>query len=402
MTDQPLRLLLVHEKYSIQGGEDAAVEADFELLSQAGHRVVRWSVDNRAIESWSTPAKLQLAWKTSWSRSSYGQMCSLIQEHRPDVVHFHNTLPLISPSAIHAAHDKGVPTVMTLHNYRLMCPVGTFLREGRICEDCRTRSLLRGVVHGCYRGSRIQTGAVAAMLAVHRRLGTWTRCVDAYVAPTEFVRSKAAEGGLPVDRVHVRPNPVGVQPSTTAPPEPYALFIGRLSEEKGIRTLLEAACLMAGVTVKVVGSGTLEPSVREAAASQESRVEYLGQLPHSETMRVLARAGVLLFPSICYETAGMTILEALAFGVPVIASRLGGREEIVSNGETGYLFAPGDAGDLASKALKILADPALRHAMSQAALQHFESRFSPRRSYERLMEIYDVASDAAHARRSAA
>src|SRR5262245_34360829 len=293
MTLRSLRILIVHERYATPGGEDEAVEADSRLLTEAGHHVVRWSLDNRAINTWSTPAKLSLACTTSWSRSSYRRMSELIREHRPAIVHFHNTLPLISPSAIHAAHNGGVATVMTLHNYRLMCPVGTFLREGRVCEDCRTKSLLRGVVHACYRGSRIQTGAVAAMLAMHRRLGTWTRCVDAYVAPTEFMRSKAVQGGIPAERVHVRSNCVRVRIETPVSPQPYAIFIGRLSEEKGISTLLDASRLMADVTIKVLGSGHLEPSVRDAASSPESHLEYLGQAPHDRVISLLRSANLL-------------------------------------------------------------------------------------------------------------
>lgn len=390
MSEQMWRVLLVHERYKTPGGEDEAVKADSQLLSSAGHRVGEWFVDNTILQSWSPSARLRLAWETSWSGKSYRRMLSLIRETRPDIVHFHNTLPIISPSAIHASHDSGLPTVMTLHNYRIMCPAGTFLRKGRICEECHTKSLARSVVYGCYRGSRMQSAVLATMLAVHRRLGTWSRCVDAYIAPSEFLRAKVIQGGLPFERVHVRANCVRVEPSEPVGPETFAIFVGRLSEEKGISSLLEAARLMATVKIKIIGTGPMEAAVREAALLAPN-VQFLGPLPHSRTIEEMRRASVLIFPSLWYEIQPMTILEALACGVPVVATCLGEREEILKSGGAGCLFKPGDAKDLAAKVLRLMSEPRLRRDMSSAARELFNSRYSTQKSYEDLMQIYRTA-----------
>ncbi len=394
-----LRILLVHESYISAGGEDRAVDADARFLVDKGHTVSRWSISNKEIPAWSPWRKAQLLWQTSWSRPAYRTLISLLHEQRPDIVHFHNTLPIISPSAIRAAHAAGVPVVMTLHNYRLMCPPGTYFREGRVCEDCRLHSLARGVLHGCYRGSSVQTGAVALMLATHRRLRTWRECVDIYIALTEFMRAKVVEGGIQGEKVHVRPNTITIPPGHDVRPEDYAVFVGRLSPEKGIATLIDAARRMDGRRIKVIGGGPLEQELRKAARGMGSRFEILGQIPHAETLEAVRRARVLLFPSVWYEGLPTTILEALACGVPVVASRLGAMSEMLTDGQEGFLVTPGDSTALADRSLRILSDDDLRTRMSVAAKSAFESRYSSDRCYEKLVMIYRLASEAARARR---
>jgi glycosyltransferase involved in cell wall biosynthesis len=390
---------MVHESYANRGGEDEVVDSECDALSARGHEVVRWSVSNAQILGWSNARKASLAWRTTWSTASRRTLSQLIQSHAPDLVHFHNTLPIITPSAIRVAHSAGLPVVMTLHNYRLMCPAATFVREGRVCEDCHLHSLLRGVLHGCYRESTIQTAAVALMLAVHRRMGTWTDCVDAYIALSAFMRAKVVEGGLSATKVHVRANPVRRSGQRCAEPIPYAIFVGRLSEEKGISCLLEASRRIPAVTLKVVGDGPLASSVRKESERANNPIEYLGRLPHQETLAAIANARVLLCPSICYEGLPLTLIEALANGVPVVASRLGSMAEMITDGIDGFLYDPGDARQLAECTSRLMTDDLLRERMSRAAEATYEARFSGDRAYEKLIDVYNLAIASSASRR---
>jgi len=388
-----VRILIVHESYVQRGGEDAAVEADADLLRRNGHDVRLWSISNAEIEKWPLHRKVRLAWQTTWSSASRRRIKSLITEHRVDLVHFHNTLPIVSPSAIRAAHGRGVPVVMTLHNYRLVCPAGTLMRNGTVCEDCIDHSLARGIIHACYRGSRVQTASIAAMLSVHRILGTWTRCVDAFIALTPFMKSRLVAAGIPPARIHVRHNTGGAPPggpSTGRTVPNYAVFSGRLSPEKGVLQLIEALENLRECRVLIAGGGPLEGRVREAAAGHP-HLEYLGELPPDRARAILGDARVLVFPSIWYEGFPMTILEAFAAGVPVVASRIGGLPEIVTDGHDGFLVTPSCPRELARQVARIMSDPALQARMGRAARRTYEDRFTPRRSYEKLMEIYRVS-----------
>jgi glycosyltransferase involved in cell wall biosynthesis len=393
-------VLVVHESYAQAGGEDTAFHADIECLRQHGHQVETWQVHNAEIGTWSRARQATLFFRTTWSQASYRHIRRLIRDVRPDVVHFHNTLPLISPSALHAARSEGVPVVMTLHNYRLLCPTGLFYRQAKVCEDC-VRSLAHGVLHGCYRDSRVQTAAVALMLRVHRTLGTWRRCVDAYIVMTDFMKSKMMLAGLPEKRIHIRPHFVTrtrIAPASS--PGDYAVFLGRLSDEKGIQTVIEASRFLT-VPVKIIGTGPLEPAVRQAAAAYPDILHPVGHVPHAEAMEILSRAGALLLPSRSYEAFPLAVCEAMGMGIPVIATDLGGRSEAVEDSVNGFLYAPGDARALADRANRLAGDPQLRARMGAAARKTYEARLAPEISYRRLMEIYEAAQSSSRMKRAA-
>ncbi|MGH9870464.1 MAG: glycosyltransferase family 4 protein [Candidatus Polarisedimenticolia bacterium] len=395
----PYRILVVHDRYSRRGGEDTAVEAEIGQLRGAGHEVLEWFEDNQSISGFSIPRKASLMLSTSWSSRSHRRMLELIERFRPDIVHFHNLLPLISPSAIHAAATTPVAVVMTLHNYRLICPAGTLFRDGRPCEECSS-SLLNGIGHACYRGSALQTSAIAGMLLVHRMLGTWNRKVDAFIALTDFMRGRLVEAGLPRERVHIKSNSCEVA-LVEELQEPFVLFVGRLSAEKGIDTVL--AAFSDGLhQVKIIGDGPLMSRVLSAARSSQARIESLGEIPHAGVIEYLRRASVLVFPSQCYEGMPLVLVEALGAGVPVVASRIGAIPDIIREGQEGFLFPPGDATELARLVSRISGDPSLRTALSKACRKSFETRFSPQVTYEVLMSIYDAAIAQSRERRRAA
>lgn len=236
-----MKILIVHNSYQQPGGEDVARDAEVRLLRRAGYSVLEYSRSNSEISGSSLLVQLSLASETLWSRRAYRDLHVLLSKEKPDVAHFHNIFPLISPSACYACADAGVPLVQTLHNYRLLCPAATFFREGRPCEGCIRRGVAwPGILHACYRNSRSASAVTAAMAAMHRAMRTWTNRVGVYISLSEFARNKFVEGGLPIEKIVVKPNFVEHDPAPKPPGGHYVLYLGRLSEEKGIRVLLGA------------------------------------------------------------------------------------------------------------------------------------------------------------------
>jgi glycosyltransferase involved in cell wall biosynthesis len=384
-----MKILAVHNRYQRPGGEDQVFAEETALLQSRGNRVLRCEVHNDQVEH---TGRFTLAKDTVWNASAYRELGALIRRERPDVVHFHNTLPLISPAGYYAARAQGVPVVQTLHNYRLLCPVALFFRDGHVCEDCMGKAVpWPGVVHGCYRGSRAASGVVATMLTVHRALRTWTQTVDVYVALTGFARDKFVEGGLPAGKIQVKPNFVAPDPGRGEGGGGYALFVGRLAPEKGTGTMLAAwDRLEPGIPLKIVGDGPLKDRVARAAATRPN-VEWLGHRPVAEVHALMRKAEMLVLPSEWYETFGRVAAEAFAAGTPVLAADIGAVAELVEHGRTGLKFRPGDPEDLATQVDWALSHPANLRRMRGDARAEFEARYTAEINYPKLMEIYESA-----------
>ncbi len=388
-----LSILSAHNYYQQPGGEDRGFAYESTLLEAHGHTVARYSEHNRRIGK----SRLSVAGGTVWSMPSFRRLGALARSRPFDLAHFHNTFPLISPSGYYAVRSAGLPVVQTLQNYRLLCPGATFTREGSICEDCINRSsLLPAVVHGCYRNSRTATAAVAAMLLTHRVAGTWQRVVDAYIAVSEFGRRKFIEGGLPPDRIFTKPNFLPFDPGVGDGRGNYALFVGRLAEEKGVRVLAQAWGALTGMRLFVAGDGPLQGTPWPAG------VTALGAQTQEQVVALMRNASVLIFPSVWYECAPMVIVEALACGLPVIASDLGSIPEFVLDRRNGLLFRPGDAEDLAAKVRWAFGHPQELAAMRVAARREFEEKYTAERNYKMLMEIYERAIENSRRRRAVA
>jgi glycosyltransferase involved in cell wall biosynthesis len=389
-----LRVLMSHCYYRDLGGENLSFEAEVEVLRAFGQEVVTYTRDNRELDRLGVAGKMRAGVRTVWAQDTYRELEHLIARQRPDVAHFQNTFPLISPSAFHAAHRQGVPVVLALRNYRLLCVSGVLYRDGRVCEDClHAPALVPGVVHACYRGSHAQSAVVAATQMTHRLLGTWTDAVDLFVVPTAFGRGKFIEAGLPAERIVVKPNFVHPDPGPNPGPGSWAVYAGRLAPEKGVMTMLEAWRLAAPMPLRIVGDGPLR---REAAAfvarhGLEGRVEVLGPRPPAEVMAIMREARLVVFPSEWYETFGRVAAEAFACGVPVVASRLGAMGEVVGDGVTGLHFASGDAADLAAKVEWAASHPQALARMGQAARQEYERTYTAEQNYHRLLEVYELA-----------
>jgi glycosyltransferase involved in cell wall biosynthesis len=383
-----MRVLLIHNSYQYLGGEDRAVAADEALLAARGHETRLYKRTYEELAHRGGLMQLSLAADALWSRSSYRALRRTIRDWRPQVAHFHNIFPLVSPSAYDACRAEGVPVVQTLHNYRLLCAAGTLLRDGKVCELCVGHPPWPAVRYRCYRGSRAQSVVMASTIGGHAAIGTWSKKVDAYIALTEFGRRIFARGGLPEERLFVRPNAVATQePGEYSGPR-SAIYVGRLSPEKGIITLLDAWKYLPDVPIKIVGDGPLMAQVRERVERGLPNVEIIGEVPHHVVLEMIRAAGMLIFPSLCYESLGYAALEALSAGVPVVAGDIGAQAEVVSDGVSGLLFKPGDAKSLTAAVLRIAASDDLATRLSRGARNAFLENYSIERSYERLLEVY--------------
>lgn len=390
-----MNILVAHNFYKLAGGEDLCVASEIALLRAHGHQVESYCLSNDSVDGM---RRLQLAGRTIWSLQAAAEIRRVIRAHRAEIVHFHNMFPLISPAAYYAAHAEAVPVVQTLHNFRLVCVNAVLLRDGRPCEDCLGKAIpWRGVVHSCYRGSRAASATVAGMLMAHRLLGTWRHAVDVYVAPSEFGRRKLIEGGLPAARIAVKPNFAYPAPGVGEGEGGYALYVGRLSEEKGVHTLLAAwEGLRNVVPLKIAGDGPLAGAVREAVARNPA-IEWLHGVPHAEVYGLMGQAALLVLPSQCYEGAlPRVVIEAFAKGTPVVAPRHGAMADIIDGGN-GLCFAAGDARDLAAKVQRLCADASLLMRMRRAARRTFDRNFTADANHDALMEIYRRAAEV-HAR----
>lgn len=385
-----MRILKVHNYYTRSGGEDTVFQSETTLLRARGHEVLEFLEFNKKIESMN---KAFIALQALWSQSSYQKLKRFLQETKPDIVHFHNTFPLISPSAYYACQDLGIPVVQTLDNQRLMCPAASFYRDGELCLDCLGKTPpWPGVLHACYHDSHLHTAVIASMLTFHRWIRTWQTRVDVFLCSTHFYRDLFEQAGLPYEKIVVMPHFVqgGAQPVSHQKPGEYALFIGRLDPEKGVKTLLQAWRHL-DFPLKIRGNGRLDGAARQFVAQHEiDKIEFVGHLDEFELSDLIKNAQFLVMPSEgYYETFGMVIIEAYARGVPVVASNIGVVPELVSDKQTGLLFKAGDALDLAEKAKWMWEHPSDANAMGKNGLNTFKERFTPDQCYKTLIEVYE-------------
>ncbi|MAT69385.1 MAG: glycosyl transferase family 1 [Planctomycetaceae bacterium] len=392
-----MKVLLCHTRYLNRGGEDRSFEEERDLLRAAGHEVIEYVRHNEDMAAMSS---LRAAAVTVWNRQAAREVAALIDQRTPAVLHATNTFPLISPAACHVAHRRGVAVVQALRNYRLLCAGAYLMRDGRPCEDCVGRALpLPALRHKCYRDSVSATAAVTAMQVTHRVLRTWRRRVDAFFTLTEFARGRFVAGGFPADRVHVKHNCVAPDPGVGPGDGRHVVWAGRLSPEKGVATLLRAWRENSHLPpLEIIGDGPLADDVAAAAAHDE-RISCLGHVSASEVQSRIGRARALLITSEWYETFGRTIAEAYAAGTPVIASALGAMQELVEPGRTGWQFRAGDPRDLAAAVAAVASQsPEAHEDMRRAARRQYDTRFTPRKNLQRLLEIYRIAQRVAAAR----
>ncbi len=382
-----MRVAMLHNRYRSgqPSGENTVVDQTAELLRSSGHVVDLYAQHSDDIAQMSRKRRALLPFRSIWSFSDERDLTFRLQSARPDIVHVHNTFPLFSPSVLRAAARQDLPVVATLHNFRLMCANGVLQRDGGPCESCVGRIPWRGAVHGCYRDSKVQSLPLVAGITVHNALHTWQRYVTTLIAPSEFVRSRYVAAGFDADQIVVKPHAVAHSGAVREGAGEAVVFLGRLTEEKGFADLLEAWDASLGQLI-VVGDGPLRAEADERAR-RDSSVKVLGGLPWAECMEVLRSARAVVVPARSYETFGLVVIEAFAHGVPVVASRIGALAELVDDGETGALVAPGDTETL-RKALGLLTERATSVTFGQRARQVYLDRFTPERDLAATERIY--------------
>lgn len=376
-----MRVLIVHNAYRQRGGEEAVVEAEAALLATRGVEVRQLRRDNRDLDA--LPAST-VAVQTLWSRRTGRELDAAVRAFAPDVVHVHNTFPLISPSVYWAAARAGVPVVQSLHNFRWLCAQGSLVRGEELCVDCVGHLPWRGVVRRCYRGSMPHSALLVTMLAAHRALGSFDAPIARYLAPSAFCAAVLARGGVPADRIVVRPNLVDI----AAAPERRragALYVGRVTVDKGA-ALLAGLLARSPLSLTVVGDG---PEAGRLAAQPAARL--LGHVAPAQVIDAMRRHAYLLVPSLAQETFGRVVIEAFACGLPVLASRRGALPELIDEGRTGLLFDPNDRDELLAKVAWAEAHPEELRAMGRRARAVYEARFTPDESFRLLMDTYQAA-----------
>ena len=388
-----MRILILHNRYQITGGEEGVVRAESALLEAHGHIVTIVEVSNDQITG--TWGKLTTAVNGVYSIPSRQQISAVIAKFEVDIVHVHNFFPLLSPSVYDACLAAEVPVVQTLHNYRLICPKAMPFRNGKICEDCFDQPLpWSGILHGCYRNSRIQSAAVSAMIGLHRLRRTWQQRVNAYIALSHFQKQKLVQAGLPENRIFIKPNFVFTNERTKAlQREDFALFVGRLAEEKGVEILIDAYLQhQLTLPLKIVGDGPLRQAL-EKKVGKLPTITFLGRQDSEIVLKLMQQARFLVFPSIWYEGFPLTIAEAYACRLPVIAPNLGTMSEIVLDHVTGLHFESGNPTDLASKIQWAIANPEALAKMGEAAYNVYQTTYTPDINYRQLIHIYESVID---------
>jgi glycosyltransferase involved in cell wall biosynthesis len=393
-----MKILMLHNRYLVPGGEDQSCAAEASLLREHGHEVELLEEDNRSIEQL---GRVRTALRTVWSRQSYRTIDRKLRQGGFDVMHVQNFFPLWSPSVYYAASRNRVPVVQALRNYRLMCVNSLFFRDQHVCEQCLGSWLpWHGILHACYRESRTASAVVAAMIGAHKLSGTWRKRITTYIAVSEFTRQKYIGGGFPAEQIAVKPNFIHPSPPPGSGGGGYALFVGRLSPEKGIATLLEAwKSARDPLPLKIVGDGPLRDLVT-AAASSSGNIEYLGGRQLPEVLDFMRQAEFLIFASEAYETMGRTIMEAFAVGTPVIASKIGPPASMVAPGKTGFHFEPGNANELRERVEWCSRNLAEIRSLRTNARRAFEENYTGPANLEMLIRIYEQARQRVSGRRA--
>ena len=382
------KVLMVHNFYQIGGGEHTVFENEKKLLRENGHQVIEYTRSNDELKA-SALKKILMPFTAVFSIKTYREICAMIRKEKIDVVHCHNTFPLVSPAVYYAAWKCGIPVIQTVHNFRFQCPCGVFYRDGRICEDCVKSGLGQALKHGCYRNSKIQTAVVVIMLKIHRWLGTYQKL--RYIFLTGFNQEKFRPLlGNKVDQEFVKPNFEYIElPEFAEEQRDFNQFVfaARLDENKGVPFLLNAWKNIKDKKLIIYGNGPLESLVRQAAA-EDPMIEYKGFRPQKEIFEDISHSAAFLFTGEWYEGFPMTLVELMALGRPALCSDIGNGADIVSSAESGLLYQNGSAEDFIEKIGQI-SDSVRNQQFCINARRNYEENYTPRKNYKILKRIYD-------------
>ena len=394
------RILQVHNFYQIPGGEDVVVRNEKRLLEEHGHTVFTYYRTNKELKEKGIWGKLCLPFTAVYSFRTVREVKKIIRENKIDIVHVHNTLTMVSPSVFYAAFRCHVPVVQTLHNFRMLCPAGSFFRDNVICEECVADGLRCAVRHKCYRGSTAQTVVSAMILKIHRMLGTYRRVN--FICLTEFNRKKLLNAlnapsvpkrrwAVDADRVYIKPNftfAEGLAPSSESGQEEYFLFAGRVEALKGIDIAIKAFEQLPEKKLYIAGTGPMMEEMQAYVKEHQlTNIRFLGYLQKEEMSERFYHARAVIMTSQCYEAFAMTIAEAYSYGVPVIAGSVGNMDGMVKEGITGVKFEYNSAEELAEKVREF--ETLDVHKLKENARAFYQKRLRPEDNYRKLEEIYE-------------
>ena len=381
-----MRILFIHNFYRKAGGEDQVVTKEMALLKSHGHFVHLLSFENEEFKK-----SIKGIQQLFYNSESYQQVRETIQQFKPDVIHVHNFFYKASPAIFHAAQSMNIPIIVTLHNYRTICANALLMREAKPCELCiKDVFPIHGIRHKCFQESMVKTALLTATTAWHNYKNTWANYVDRFIVLTSFAQQKFGSSslGIPEDKFLIKANSVDdyqVVPMSNR--LNYAVYVGRLSSEKGIDVLLEGAAL-SEVTVKIVGDGPLRDMVLDYS-NKYKNIEYLGAKDHSQVIEIIQQSRGLILPSVCYEGLPNTVLEGFSTGTPVIVSDNDNLSAIVSNQKNGYTFASGNSSDLAEKLNLLLNNRQQWEKLALHARDTYEQHYTHQQNYRQLITLYE-------------
>ena len=383
-----MKVLVAHNRYrsNAPSGENIVVDAEIDALRRSGIEVIPFIRESDSIEGLSPMGKVGVVLGPVRNPQGVHDFRELIAAKRPDVVHVHNVYPLISPWIVREAKAQGIPVVMTVHNFRIDCVAGTYLRDGKVCTDCAGRSVATPALrHGCYRGSHLQSVPMVVGRSVHR--GTW-KSVDRFFALTTFHADYLRRLGMADEQIVVRPTSVP-DLGEPSPPGHDVLFVGRLGSEKGVDVLLDAWAASSASTLgrrlHLVGDGELRPLAEQAAANDAS-ITLHGLLSRDGVNELMRSCGAVVLPSTCFEGLPLVLVEAMAHGRPVIVSDLGGLGSIVRD-DFGWKVPASDPQALAHTLTSMTDDDMAVRGVQ--ARRQFLSSFDARVTTVLLIETYE-------------
>jgi glycosyltransferase involved in cell wall biosynthesis len=379
-----MKILQIYNERSDWGGEDAMVEASIEVLRANNREVSVWIVRNSDFLD-GLLGKVRAFFGGIYSIKMYALMRKKLRDDKPDIVHAHNLYPIFSPSVLKACSQEKIPVVVHCHNHFLTCPIGTHLRKGKVCEKCTAGSSIPCVWFNC-RDSFFESLAYALRYKIARSMRWYHKYATRLIVMTEWSKKRLVEAGFGQDKIEVLPNVVSIPEKKGSIGGDYVLFVGRLSEEKGVSILLDAAVHLPNISFIVVGDG---PDRTFLEIDSLANVTFLGWQTKSQLDVLYDRARMVVVPSICYETFGLVAAEAMAHSAPVIGSRLGGLAEVILENETGLLYEAGNAAMLIEKILLIWENIELGIQYGNAGFSRASMCFSDEAYFERLDQIYN-------------
>lgn len=380
-----MKILLVHNQYQKTGGEDIVLSSEKKILISRGHKTALFLRNNKNI--YSVLSKIKTAFESKYSMNAKNALSEKIKAFDPDIVHIHNFFPILTPSIYDACIENKKPVVQTLHNYRIICPGALLMRDGKICEKCIFGNFYWAAIHRCYRRSFWSSTAVVRMLRHHRKTQTWCKKIDQYIVLTNFAKNKFIQSGFPPKKITIKPNfyeDKQKKQSNSHTNHGSALFVGRMSHEKGVFTLLEA-WKQIDIHLTMAGDG---PMLKKLKNLNTTNVSFIGHISPKEISKKMGEADFLIMPSEWYETFGLVIIEAFAHHLPVIASKIGSMAEIIKDNETGLLFEPGNSKELAEKVLWMHNHPDECKKMGENARNVYEKKYTAEKNYKMLIDIY--------------